>query len=237
MITVILNAYKRGQHLAKQLNAIKDQSLKPTEIMLWQNHAQRLNPQLTAQTVWSSCNQNLGVCARWAYALNAKTEYICIMDDDAIPGNQWLQNCYETMQVQEGVLGTCGVIFKDAVNYNPNDRVGWSNPNEASQLVDLVGQGWFLKKEWLHAFWKESPMPNAIGDDLHLTYMFQKYLGVPSYVPPHPPSNKELWGSLPETGWAIGQDSAAVSMNPANHVKMQNEYEYYIRNGFKIINS
>ena len=37
MITVILNVYKRLNHFDNQLAAIKAQSIKPDEIIVWQN--------------------------------------------------------------------------------------------------------------------------------------------------------------------------------------------------------
>ena len=33
MVTVVLNGYKRGQHLAQQLEAVKKQTLRPKEII------------------------------------------------------------------------------------------------------------------------------------------------------------------------------------------------------------
>ena len=50
MVTVILNGYKRSSHFEKQLNAIKTQTLRPKEIMLWQNKGDDFNPELTNQT-------------------------------------------------------------------------------------------------------------------------------------------------------------------------------------------
>ena len=82
MVTVVLNGYKRGQHLETQLEAIKKQTLRPKEIMLWQNAGQDFNPEIAGKTTWASCNKNFGVWARFAYALNAKTEYVCVCDDD-----------------------------------------------------------------------------------------------------------------------------------------------------------
>ena len=37
MITVILNCYKRAEYLKEQIEAIKNQSVAPEEIMIWSN--------------------------------------------------------------------------------------------------------------------------------------------------------------------------------------------------------
>ncbi len=98
-VTVVLNGYKRGAHLKTQLDAIKRQTVQPDEILLWQNFGEDFKSELTSQTTHASCNKNLGVWARFAFALNAKTEYICVFDDDTIPGPKWLENCLETIKV------------------------------------------------------------------------------------------------------------------------------------------
>lgn len=85
MITAILNGYKRPQFLQEQVDAINNQTIKPVEIMLWQNNTEGFDSELTSKLTTASSNKNLGVWARFAFALNAKTEYICIFDDDTIP--------------------------------------------------------------------------------------------------------------------------------------------------------
>ena len=60
-ITVVLNGYKRGHHLEKQLNAIKNQTIRPKEVMLWQNLGEKFDEELTNQTIHASSNKNFGV--------------------------------------------------------------------------------------------------------------------------------------------------------------------------------
>ena len=240
MVTVVLNGYKRGQHLSQQLEAVKKQTLRPKEIMLWQNAGEDFDPQIAGKTTWASCNKNFGVWARFAYALNAKTEYVCVFDDDTIPGKRWLENCYETIQKHEGLLGTIGVVYHTPNSYHPMNRIGWAEPNEKTERVDIVGHAWFFKREWLSTFWRELPEENhpmIVGEDMHFSVMLQKYLGLNTYVPPHPKDNKDLWGSLPDTAWSIGQDDAALSMNLDNVELMSQQLRKYTNNGFKIINS
>ncbi len=38
MVTVILNGYKRGKNLNVQMEALKAQTVQPTEILLWYNN-------------------------------------------------------------------------------------------------------------------------------------------------------------------------------------------------------
>jgi hypothetical protein len=234
-ITVVLNGYKRAQHFQLQLDAINNQTMKPEEILLWQNYGDNFDPRLTINTTHASCNKNLGVWARFAYALNANTEYICVFDDDTIPGKKWLENCYNTIQKYDGLLGTIGVKFLSKEAYHPTERIGWANPNEKVEEVDIVGHSWFFRREWLSTFWRELPDLNQsklVGEDIHFSYTLKKYLNKKTYVPPHPKNNQDMWGSVPYTAWAIGQDAAAISMNSGNMKIMSDTYVSYVKKGF-----
>ena len=145
-ITVVLNGYKRGAHLKTQLDAIKRQSVQPKEILLWQNLGEDFKPELTSQTTHASCNKNLGVWARFAFAFMARNPYVCIFDDDTIPGRRWLENCMETMKTHEGLLGTVGLLYpvplpkEHSSYYEHYLRFGWpeAGNNDKTVQVDLV---------------------------------------------------------------------------------------------------
>jgi len=184
--------------------------------MFWQNkdREEKFDYSLLQSCVVTVSNANFGVWARFAYALNATTEYVCVFDDDTIPGSKWLENCLDTIEKQEGLLGTIGVIFKDE-NYINYDRYGWANPNEEIKQVDIVGHSWFFKREWLGAFWREAPIPESsiCGEDMHFSYSIQKHLGLGTFVPPHPKDNPEMWGSNPSLAFQYGVDKNAISVN------------------------
>ena len=236
-ITVILNGFKRPQFLKQQIDAINNQTIKPKEIMLWQNNTEGFDPELTSSIITAASNKNLGVWARFAFALNAKTEYICIFDDDTIPGEMWFENCLNTMKSHEGLLGTIGLVYNNENGYLPNIRYGWDNPNLKPVRVDIVGHAWFFKREWLSTYWRELPPDgfDVVGEDMHFSYTLQKYLGLNTYVPPHPPHVPEMWGST--KGWEMGTEKNGLSLVPANINKMNEYYKYLISKGFKIINN
>ena len=235
MITAILNGYKRPQFLQEQIDAIKNQSIPPSEIMLWQNLSEGFDTEITKNLTTVVSNTNLGVWARFAFALNAKTEYICIFDDDTIPGSMWFENCLNTMKSHEGLLGTIGLIYDTPNAYRPNTRYGWDGPNEKTVKVDIVGHAWFFKREWLSTFWKEFPPAdiNVVGEDMHFSYMLQKYLGLGTYVPPHPKHVKEMWGSI--KGWEMGIEKNGVSNNESNIHHMDRYHKQLINDGFKLV--
>jgi|TARA_B110000908_G_C10219321_1_gene434477 hypothetical protein len=240
MVTVILNGYKRPHALSLQLEAVKSQTLPATNIMMWQNKGGEFNSDLVNSTQHASCNSNLGVWARFSYALNAQTPYICILDDDTIPGSKWLENCYNTIQHYDGLLGTIGVKYKSDSAYFPNNRVGWANPNENTEQVDIVGHSWFFKREWLSTYWRELPeigQSNLVGEDIHFSYTLQKYLNKSTFVPPHPLNDVEMWGSKPDTANSLGNgpDKVGISQSPEMFDLFNNVYSFYIKKGFKTL--
>lgn len=213
-ITVILNGYKRGKNLDKQIESLQKQTVRPDDIMLWYNNPGEgieVNNEAVAKTKAAVSNENWGVWARFYYAMNAKTKYICVFDDDTIPGEKWLENCLNTIKTHRGLLGTVGLVYESKENYFDNVRYGWVNPNEEVKEVDIVGHSWFFEKEFLTAFCRELPLLDVkiCGEDIHFSYTLQKYFGLKTFVPPHPKNDKSMWGSL--KGEELGIDKHAIS--------------------------
>lgn len=235
-IAVILNAFKRTEYLEHQLIAIENQTIKPSKIYVWQNSGGKIQEHLKTRFTLIECSENLGVWARFAFALNVDEEYICVFDDDTIPGNRWFENCLNTLNKYNGLLGARGLRFLSSKRYHPFISFGWSDPKEETVQVDIVGHAWFFKKEYLAYFWSELPAKDAskiAGEDIHFSYMLQKY-GLNTYVPPHPINDKSLWGSLPEYGNKIGKDENAISSDQMALSRFDVALQYYTSKGFKL---
>lgn len=240
MITVILNAYKRLKYLNRQIEAINNQSIKPTEIIVWQNgtpERQILKLNSNIKHIYSS--YNFGVWSRFSVALNSKNEFICVFDDDTIPGKNWIKNCLQTMEEYEGLLGARGVRFASKKKYIVGEEFGWNNPSDETKQVDIVGHSWFFKREWLSYFWKELPnfnKFNLVGEDIHFSYILQKYLGLNTFVPPHLKNDKSMWGSDKDLSIEIGSGSGkfAISYDKTRLKEMDDCFLEYIDRGFEL---
>ena len=214
-LTVILNCYRRPYNLQMQVDALRAQSVQPKEIWLWINYHEDnkdFDPgTLGVDRVFKN-DFNWKFYGRFAAALLADTEYVAIYDDDTIPGSNWHKNCLETMHTQEGIMGSAGYIQTGdlASQYY---RHGWPSQNEQLERVDYVGHAWFFKREWLSHLWREKPPTWDNGEDMHFSYTSQKYGGIQTYCPPHPPGDKSMHGSL--LGNELGIDSKATSNNQA----------------------
>jgi len=207
--------------------------------MYWQNTLHGvgydLSPLFENGAEVAISNKNYGVWSRFAYSLNARADYICIIDDDTIPGNRWIENCLKTHETNPGLLGTIGLVFKEN-SYNPKRRIGWDQNNSTIEQADIVGHNWFFHRDLLSVFWRELPPITdtfLVGEDIHFSHMIQKYTTLKTWVPPHPTDDKSLWGSI--NALKYGTDGNATA-NFA--VPMMGEFlKRSISQGFRLMES
>ena len=114
-------------------------TVKPETTLLWYNYPGEdfeVIYDVSSQIPTSLNTHNYGVWARFAFALNVDTEYICVFDDDTIPGSKWFENCLNTMKTHEGLLGTSGHLYSIPAPPVPTTffehylRFGWTHNNE-----------------------------------------------------------------------------------------------------------
>jgi glycosyltransferase involved in cell wall biosynthesis len=236
-VSVILNCFRRPHSLKDQYSAVLSQSIKPHEILVWKNDPGVNIPFdfSSINAVVSHNNTNFGVWARFSFALNCTGDYICVLDDDTIPGPNWFANCIECIENEHnGLYGTIGVIFND-LEYRSYERVGWAAPNGETRKVDIVGHSWFFRRDLLSAFWRETvpPLSHLCGEDMHFSYSIQKYLNLCTYVPPHPTGDTSLWGSDPDSAQRLGVDQHAISVNHHSEI-FGNSLKHYYNKGFNL---
>ena len=239
-ITVILNCYRRPEYLEEQIEALRSQSVNPKEIWIWVNyHEDNSNVDFSKFKVDKVIKNdyNWKFYGRFAGALLSDTKYVAMFDDDTIPGEKWFENCLNTMDTHEGILGGAGVIL-NGEKYTGHDRYGWSSQNDEVVEVDLVGHAWFFKRDWLRYLWMEKPFTWDNGEDIQFSYCAQKFGGIKTYCPPHPSKQKSMFSSL--KGYELGVDEKATS-------KARNHNVFYpqrdacvknaIKNGWKTVRS
>lgn len=232
MVSVVLNGFRRGGNLREQVAALRGQSVPVGEILVWFNNpgdGSHLGFDLGEGVKVVYASSNFGVWARFFFALNAQCEFVLVLDDDTIPGSRWVENCFSTMETHEGLLGTVGLVYPkvwDGVEYRHNNRVGWVSGNPEVVEVDFVGHSWFFRREWLEFFVRDLPdfsKYSLCGEDMHFSFMLQKYAGIKTFVPPHPPNDKELWGSIKGSEYGNSPESLWVS-NPSNFRSLMFDY-------------
>lgn len=241
-ITVILTVYKRPHCLIQQLTAIHAQTVQPKEIFIVKNFVEGVDmPEIPRELMKNvsivNSSKNFGVWGRFAISLLANTQYVCVFDDDTIPGNRWFENCMNSMAIQEGLYGTVGIRFQGDGYYfvSGADRIGWPNPCNDIMEVDIVGHSWFFKREWLGYMWEHTPDYNQnlkCGEDIQFSFALQKH-GIPTLVPPHPPGQYDLYGSRPDLAWMYGGDENATCNLPGMYDNFDKFFKMCIAKGFK----
>ena len=243
---VLLTAYKRPQVLEQQLQAVKNQSLKPNRILLYQDginsyYKIELKDDILKQfDDFKIAKENTGVWQRFAYMAKASTaKYVCVFDDDTIPGQRWFENCFVHMQQQRGVYGTNGVMLINPDLYPLGQSMvnaGWHSGNEEITEVDFVGHSWFVERDSLKAMIKK-PYINKykyVGEDMCLSFASQEN-DIPTYVPPHPIDDLSLWGSNPKYGLKYGTNEVALSINMPNLRDMNSALKSMHEDGWRFL--
>ena len=235
-VTAVLNVFKRARNLEEQISAIRAQTFEVSEIIMWEN-GEDAAPDANVDIRIRS-GANLGVWARFSAALNAKSDFIWMIDDDSIPGPNFLRSALDTFFETPGVIGSRGLRFRTSSSYTLYDEYGPVNPNEQAVRVDIVGHNWIFPREWLSYFWREYPskFDHALaGEDIHLSFAVQKHLGLGTYVPPHPRGDLSVWGESAPTV-AVMNDSVAISNSRESMKRFEKAFAHYVSSGFVIQN-
>lgn len=210
-VDILLNSYQRPESVEFQRWWLEYQSVRVNRMLVWHNYGGlefRQKPLTGAVNAVNDVNHMF--YGRFAFALMSQAEFIAAFDDDTIPGTHWLRNCVDVFRARPALLGSIGVTLQQPDRYAPNTRTGWiGEGQEEPTEVDLVGHAWFLPRDWLRHFWLEKPSTFLTGEDMHLSFISQKHLGVATTVPAHPASCPAAWGSV--LGEELGMDAAASS--------------------------
>lgn len=131
MITVILNAFKRQKHIHKQIESVLNQSVQPQTVLVWNNGERLEIGNFDNKVAIANSSLNFGVWSRFSFALNADTEFVCILDDGTFPRERFFENCLELMKVESVLLGARDLRFLSSQRYEPFTPFGWDNSKYA----------------------------------------------------------------------------------------------------------
>ncbi|TVU25623.1 hypothetical protein EJB05_28126, partial [Eragrostis curvula] len=160
-----------------------------------------------------SSDYNFKYYGRFQMALQSDdAEYVYVLDDDMIPGARMLEilcHVAGTDKYGNAALGSIGRIlpFRQKDLTFPrycefrSKEAGLSLPDRAYDIavdrivqVDFLSSSWFLPADLLKTLFIETPLTFATGEDLHLSYQLQKYVGAGSFVLPVDAADKATWG-------------------------------------------
>ena len=232
-ITTILQLYKRPEYLQEQLNAVMNQTIKTDKIIIVHNEGDiNFDYPENVQLIYSKPNMKFHL--RFAIGLLADTEYVSFLDDDTIPQPGWYQNCINTIKRHDCLCVTNGRMY---IPPNTWAAPGWGNPCNDEVLGDFGGHAWFLKTKNLQYMWRDKINEYNNGEDIMLSANLQLYGNIPTYVPPHPITNINIWGSDPKTAAKYGSDSVASWKVREEHYDERFKLiDFYHKKGWKLVN-
>ncbi|CAK9082031.1 Uncharacterized protein SCF082_LOCUS39011 [Durusdinium trenchii] len=185
-VTVVLNHWQRpAENLLGQLRAA---SAGPsTEVWIcifgssFEDEYQAILAKLTENATKVKLirsDVDFGVYGRFFLASFVKTKYVYIVDDDVTFPVSAIEFYLKQMRKQQGIWGHVGHLHSS----NP-DLARWINRPKKPTVVDYANAAWFLEASWIsRAFLREPPPSKLTGEDLHLSYMVRKVLGLETRV-------------------------------------------------------
>lgn len=241
-ISVILTAYRRPHLLEEQVQRVLDQTVPPHEVVLWYNQPpeflglmrrrQKLDFRNAQSVRKIVCDHNFGIVPRFLMASCMEGEYVCIFDDDTMPGRKWFENCLRHVDAERAMCGTIGLRFtSDSEPKTEKPRMGWEGCNDRFEFVDLVGHSWFFRRDWAHYFLEEEPVIRSFGEDFHFCAMLQRH-GIRVGCPPHPRADPELWGSLKGH---LGVDNVAISRVSDRTAEYTRVLRHEVSHGYRLL--
>ena len=189
-ITVILTVWKRN-HLEEQIEALLKQSKPPFEIWVQQtqNHVD-VNDVIEKyrEKIQYFCYQeNKGVFGRFESVADVRTEYVFIIDDDIIPGVQFLEIALHKSFELNAIISPNGRHI-NPINNTDGEYIGDGyffgySFCKKDTLVDFGNNAWFFKTEWLDFFLQYPPMYRNNGEDIQLSASLKLKKNIDTYVP------------------------------------------------------
>lgn len=186
-ITAILTVWKRAT-LERQLAALQGQSLPPTVIQIYHcgNH---IDPAAALRIVdWARVDHvrsdvDFGFFGRFALAALASTAFVAVMDDDMIPGREWLAYTLDRHRHHRAVIAGQGFLLprhcfdvRHALQAARDGRV------DRDMAVDFGGCSWFFPAAWAQRMWTVPPVHLRNAEDMHFSATMGQ-AGVPTVVP------------------------------------------------------
>lgn len=202
-VTIILNIWRR-EYLEEQLLSIFTQTVLPKEIWILQceNHIDAQTIINKFKPVFSSiflmkADKNLKYFGRFSLAINAVTKYTWLLDDDIIPGKEWLQNCVYKCDSLNAIV-SCTGRFIPKNDFQPENLshgktadhfvgdLGYYHESinmcPKDTIVDYACNSYFIKTEWLSTYWSIWPITFQSGEDMHLSASCKSKLNINTIV-------------------------------------------------------
>ena len=174
IIWIIYFASPIAEQLEKEIETVKNESL------IIDGVRQNLSHLLV-----NKGQMQMKYFGRFQLALQVKTRYVMLFDDDCIPMPRFVEAAMHTINTADyrGILGTKGEPFDQLKFYGPVSK------SPVIHEVDVVGGSWLMESEWVKLMFREKMFTWETGEDWQLSANARKYANLRSFVMPVDPND------------------------------------------------
>jgi len=117
---------------------------------------------------------------RFQLALQCRTKYVIVMDDDCIPQPRYFETAMYIINTQQyrGILGTKGTPSAEIPYFGPVSR------SDRIIEADVVAGSWFMESDWVKLMFHDKLHSWDAGEDWYLCANARKYANIRSFVMP-----------------------------------------------------
>lgn len=196
---LMLAFHARPDLVDTQLRHLGAASVRAVTTVAWINPGPVVFPETTLRllgeiaTVFPSID--MGPWLRWATAAQCVTEFVGILDDDCLPGPQWLQRAIERLQR----AGEHDVVVAAGASYTADDPnalqlAGPERVPQTEESPDVGRGGWIMRTETARRIAASPRYGEILSTGLHVASVIQE-LGGGHILLPYTP-DRSTWGML-----------------------------------------
>jgi len=235
-LTVIMSQHARGELLDAQFRALQASGVREQQMLCWINPGgQRLNDALLSQRIpHVKASRDMGPWIRWILVSGVPTKYVLMLDDDCIPGPQWLRSALARIESAEATgekiaIAAAGTIFQSD-SFDSGMPIGPESLRREEMDVDTGRGAWLMHVEHARGVLAFPIVGCPLATQLHVAAALQ-HSGVAIVVLPFPHEKREMWGML-EPRKAVGSLSARFDMEaksggPTSEQLHAGDYQVY----------
>lgn len=219
----VITLWKRVEYLEEQLDAVFGQSVPPEKVILIQNEyhfdiPNDIRSRDRVEVIQSGLNS---LYTRWIVGYLADAKFVCVFDDDVIPGSNWIQSCIRASEKHNALVGPSGRRAK------PSETPAWESVETVGSnddaICDWVCNSYFFQTAWIKYIVEARRYRGShkTFDDIQLATTLKALGNINCVVPAQPGSDERLNGHLKRK---YGHDEHALWKRSASeHTNQRSE--------------
>lgn len=200
-LTVLLAYSTRPELIAVQHRLLSTQSVQPRAVFAHVNPSDKIEIPPAAMAMIDAIpntrpNVDIGAWARWGLVATVGTEFVCIIDDDCMPGPRWFELALAKIQATEGdsIVCAAGIVYRSD-RFDDIALVGPEAPPATEVDVDVGRGAWFMRTSTARRVLAEEPAWPMLSTGLHVASVVQALEGFTTVLP-YSPADRAGWGML-----------------------------------------